>query len=686
MPTEFDTLLPSEYWKFFTDVSAWERNKTSPHLVFDMEESPGYFRSCSTALWWMLQTLNDPVDLDYIITLRNLAYHKEAKPTRGLALNSVSSGIGLQSFTEKGLEQLQNETIKADTPAFHLAINDESYNHNYNYLLWNNNFPISLENIIDDLKNNKTVGLCRNSSDVKSQKYAFGEEYTPCISDQPLEKTERTIASFLEQYQQDITQATSSDQKLLAIVKFIQSLHQFHLFPDGNGRTFCFFLLNRLLHDNELPLTTIQNPGWFTGWSREELVEEVKKGQLRFKTISHPITLPLNHKIEKEITLTPQEKELLWINSEKRNKYKDAFINAIKNENRDEQLHILETLPYYERVYLVHKLCENNTLTTEQKTIAEDHLQRLRFLLHTGFENDESIYSEAMKATSFESPKILLETLYMYNLSNEPAWRRVVSDMIQKNRPNAKEALEAGLNQALLLKDQPWFDLEKYTHMLLASPEYSIFPPLGLKNISLSENSIALMKDFIYQSPELAKKILTIAEDLSRETRGMARAIIIPKNDIVIPYQIYLFINEKNRIQYKIKDESEKITIVDIEDDLIRNIGEENLNKIKHIIQEEKNMLPENITNRRAKKPPSIREKIERIESDFFDIIQKLAEEKTPDERLSKMETEARLRCDNLLTHPQAFPKYEYVLSQMRGSFFTKQNCANITHQPTLHK
>lgn len=86
-----------------------------------------------------------------------------------------------------------------------------------------------------------------------------------------------------ETYQQNIKPLTDEKQKLKEIVNLCQQLERGHGFRDGNARTFGVLLLNQLLLENNLSPCIMLDPNHFDGLSKDELVNQILKGQAKFK-------------------------------------------------------------------------------------------------------------------------------------------------------------------------------------------------------------------------------------------------------------------------------------------------------------------------------------------------------------------------------------------------------------------
>lgn len=64
-----------------------------------------------------------------------------------------------------------------------------------------------------------------------------------------------------------------------------QDLDQHHLFMDGKIRTIAFLVMNKLLLQNDLLPSVLQDPSVFDMNSIEEIVEDIRWGQEAFQTL-----------------------------------------------------------------------------------------------------------------------------------------------------------------------------------------------------------------------------------------------------------------------------------------------------------------------------------------------------------------------------------------------------------------
>lgn len=83
---------------------------------------------------------------------------------------------------------------------------------------------------------------------------------------------------FIRNYERAMENTHDPERRLEHIVDLCQRLERLHPFTDGNCRTICNVFLNHLLVRNGMPLTLLNDPNVLDGWSRDEVIGEVKAG------------------------------------------------------------------------------------------------------------------------------------------------------------------------------------------------------------------------------------------------------------------------------------------------------------------------------------------------------------------------------------------------------------------------
>ncbi|MEE3651268.1 MULTISPECIES: Fic family protein [unclassified Brenneria] len=89
----------------------------------------------------------------------------------------------------------------------------------------------------------------------------------------------------ISHYRQNIGQISDEKGKLTEIARLCQTLEQAHCFTDGNARTLGFLFVNQLLLENKLSPSVIYDPNRFDGFSHQQLVAEIQKGQRLFERL-----------------------------------------------------------------------------------------------------------------------------------------------------------------------------------------------------------------------------------------------------------------------------------------------------------------------------------------------------------------------------------------------------------------
>lgn len=259
-----------EYWKLIIDFEYWPENNP---LIFDEQASPGYLESVSTALYGLLKTMDDPLTLDFVIGLHDLAYHE--KEDFYLGLNKMGSSlIYPNQVSIEGLIELITKIKKGQTK---LAIRYEASTNNIEEFQFKESK--SIEEEANEIKE-EAKEILSNLQNKWSKLYLV--RITNTLD------AKQEIQRFLDRYYQAIKSETDEIKKLNIIATFIQDCHQYHPFIDGNGRVFVLLLLNKLLIMNGLSPTTLEKTGKFSGHSIEQLVREIQKGQEHFRELLKP--------------------------------------------------------------------------------------------------------------------------------------------------------------------------------------------------------------------------------------------------------------------------------------------------------------------------------------------------------------------------------------------------------------
>lgn len=271
-----------QYWKMLIDQAYWS---VGPNY-FDRDQSPGYLQSVSRALYYNLLTINQPLTADLILGLHGVAYHKQDAHFIGKFVEESRFSITLKDITQDGLAELIEHIRLKKTPTRFLEliypanedINDLGDLNPNAYAKYPEMDPLGHFKL-DENKTSSELAERMLQLMKKREKLVFLRTST-------IDQVFNQINEYIETYHQEISEAKDdNEKKLAAIVKLIHYMHIYHPFGDGNGRTFIFILLNKLLIMNGFTPSIVQDPALFSCWSVSELVKEVKEGQLLFKSI-----------------------------------------------------------------------------------------------------------------------------------------------------------------------------------------------------------------------------------------------------------------------------------------------------------------------------------------------------------------------------------------------------------------
>lgn len=90
--------------------------------------------------------------------------------------------------------------------------------------------------------------------------------------------TTKSMQAIFDSYEKQIAAAKTDDDKLRVIVNHVQLIDQEHPFRDGNIRA-CYILMNKLAHDEGLPLMLLVEPNRLDLFDKEKLFKTAKQGQ-----------------------------------------------------------------------------------------------------------------------------------------------------------------------------------------------------------------------------------------------------------------------------------------------------------------------------------------------------------------------------------------------------------------------
>lgn len=234
-------------WKLLIDGTAPDKHH------YDM--SKGYMASMLKGLDKIVSEIDRPLSLDFLVELHHCATLHVTNQTR------IEDGFGLVgfSFQSQGLKTEHNEwgvcRTYTDLGMQELkAIRDE------------------LEKVVPNYFSEGGIKYGNDPTTVQWRSGTTG----PHLKGQ----VEKLVKHVIANGQDAIAKATSTDEKLGAIVDLCRGLGMIHPFKDANGRLMMFLVLNKLLADNGLRPTLLQNQGLMVGQSKTDLIALIKQGQV----------------------------------------------------------------------------------------------------------------------------------------------------------------------------------------------------------------------------------------------------------------------------------------------------------------------------------------------------------------------------------------------------------------------
>lgn len=264
----FLKLSPANWWQLLIDSVD---HPIGPKRFED--EEPGYLKSMFSGLNYLLKTLGKPLTPELLIELHDQSvshtYSLLKTGTDSHALEKFPTGVrggyavtfGLvahgkeQNCTKNGFIELLNRLAAGDTSFY---IQDSQLN-----------FKIDSQSIPKPL-----------TPEYIEEAWQQIQIYPSSVNTRCESKAEiiQNLKNKITIYEQNIKQAQTRRQKILAIAAFIHDLEVYHCFGDGNCRTFGVFLSKKLLVDNGFPPAILPYRDRIDAHSTEEIADQLELG------------------------------------------------------------------------------------------------------------------------------------------------------------------------------------------------------------------------------------------------------------------------------------------------------------------------------------------------------------------------------------------------------------------------
>lgn len=241
---EFKHIPATEYWRMFIDGEQQINPAELGWWKYETREK-GCVKNLFHAYAYMLDTLNTPMNHEYFQKIHSMCM-------RGVSTN-MGGGLVAGKYRQD------------DNPAMIMQLGKNASEKGFAFLR-SKGSKITL--VSDAIYAASTLGR-----DIESQVDAalkkYNDNLTKIKSDVKMEGNPHEL----------------NKTKLMNIIEFIQTIEHLHPFLDGNGRTFCTIILNKVLLENGFRPVILENPNRFDGFAPDELIQEIEKGFDNFANI-----------------------------------------------------------------------------------------------------------------------------------------------------------------------------------------------------------------------------------------------------------------------------------------------------------------------------------------------------------------------------------------------------------------
>lgn len=250
-----------------THIVGARDNKLLPYL---MDSEPHYLHGLLNGWATSMKSLNAPLNAKLLTDLHRAACAREAVGKKDHVRSSFGLTMG-KNMTPEGRDELLAfaRELRRTLPGYVVT---ESRNDFIAYeKQWDKTMP---------------------GDDVATPPEPTGNEANAAHVETAFVTLAKHMDHFIDGYKKKMPQCKTEDQRLENIVDLCQKLERLHPFPDGNARSFAILTLNHLLVRNGMPLTMLSDPNILDGWSRAQVVEQVKIGQQRVAAYTLPSVSP----------------------------------------------------------------------------------------------------------------------------------------------------------------------------------------------------------------------------------------------------------------------------------------------------------------------------------------------------------------------------------------------------------
>lgn len=296
--THLKNLGKENYWKILIDGNVHDKN--DKHFY---DRSKGYMASMMKGLGMIAAEIDKPLSTDFIIDLHTAAtalvtndqpiVRREVGKEDHVYTQEENWAVAYlkgHNFQEQGLKKAPNawgvtREFSEDGMTELAALRDD------------------LDKLVDRgyfyEENVRLEGIDRTVQ-WKAGKTQTGDELQGIVKklmDQVIEKADREIEAAKAKQDQDGV--------IGAIIDCCRGLGVIHPFKDANGRLIMFLTLNKMLMQQGMPPTVLEDQGFMVGKSKAELTALIKQGQQKVLALSPaarpPVVVPSSDKGKEEL-------------------------------------------------------------------------------------------------------------------------------------------------------------------------------------------------------------------------------------------------------------------------------------------------------------------------------------------------------------------------------------------------
>ena len=260
-------LPPGDYWRLLIDGK--EHGRENKHCY---DRSCGYMAGMMSGLEHIVEHIDDELSVDFIKDLHmKMSRHVTTEAGSNDARRSEGAiGLTRNKFQEQGLKKVSNawgtcferteEGLQELT-----AIRDDLTEVVPDYFG------------VPEIKQLTKANVTRDVPEIPAARGMEGEGLPAVVT--------QLMNHAIQTYQNAIGAANNEDDRLDAIIDCCRALGQIHPFKDANGRVLMFGVLNKLLLENQLNPTILNDQGLMIGLSRGDLRTRIREGQVAVENL-----------------------------------------------------------------------------------------------------------------------------------------------------------------------------------------------------------------------------------------------------------------------------------------------------------------------------------------------------------------------------------------------------------------